>query len=585
MAPPQQHESPSQLASQTYVIIVAVTEIEEAELPQAREAAFRFLRFVLAEHKLAGSKRQGVPPQNVLLFGKCFASETSVRILKDLSLRLDQIHSASRTDIFTTFQHLDAKWPDARHSTLMLFWVGHGFEGASGERRLVYEDFSDDNPVNLDVRKLLALWRRSFGTVFTNQLGFIDCCARESAGTLLNDDFPEHAASPLQASQEVFFGSANGDLAADGAFSNALIDQVLEDLQPGEWPPGQSSDLWAKIASINLPGATAVRVVMESDTGGVTYKWILGTRTLQIWGWSACALIVLIACFPVPWLLRVAGVNETLPKVLAITVPLSVAAYKLIAPARTPLLRAMYWTRTLVWNPAVSLVLLVIAAGTMYLQWTVPVAQISNPGTKPMRVAANDEPASPLRSIALVPPGPSKSVVADFDINLCRKTHKWVLQVSGRPAHCVQPTPAPLVAIRESLGELQLPVSPEDTSPPPVVLAVESVSAGVSYARLRIVSVDEIPLRTEVFARPGNRIIIAGAAVDETREGEKLDCREPGSTCLVWTAVNCHRSRQPQGVIYQILEAGPFTPVSSGENYRAVGNELRIKVPISAKSQ
>ena len=566
------HGNPSgRQPASTFAIIVAVTEIPGFELPNAKLQAFRFLEYLRKRRTSAGDVQEGVPPGNIRMFGSCFLAPQARASLDALGIRADQVSAANRAEVFSFLQSISSEWRNADNADLMFYWVGHGFEGDSGERRLVYEDFRSDNPVNLDIRKLMSLWRNSHGTQFSNQLGFVDSCARTPSGKLSSEEFPISDVSVLQARQNFYFGSSNGEAASDGVFSEALIGQVLCRLQPGEWPPGQQTDLWAKVSALKLEGSSPMQIVVESDTGGGRYKWLIGNAASQSWGWAALGVSVLLFSLPLMWWLRVENISDTLPKWFATSVSALMIAYNFISPDRKPWLKSMYILRRIAWTPWFTIGITLLLCVSLYVEFTLPLAKITNRDSgDPVVMFSMPEGQTPIR-FAEVAQIQTQRIV--HDSLRMRQRSKWGLQLKGAPLHCITPQPAPFVVFIDNILPWEFPLDSEKTCPAPLRISVMPENLRLAdTAKIRLfISIGGTEIEKCIAVKPGAKILIASTAVESTAyscpageedpEDPKGYSPCPTAGCLIAIPVGCTDVlKKLLGLKYEIRQAGSFTP-------------------------
>src|SRR5271157_2989063 len=153
---------------QTYAVVVAIEQYPELgaawALPDVGKQAAGFARWLVLD--------RGIPPTHV----QVFATGADLTPFVDLGICRQGVKLAESGPLNRFFAELRETWPDGR--LLFIYWVGHGFVGQDGSRRLILSDAIPDQKTNFDINQLVRLLRSNLAGTFRHQIAFIDTCAR-----------------------------------------------------------------------------------------------------------------------------------------------------------------------------------------------------------------------------------------------------------------------------------------------------------------------------------------------------------------------------------------------------------------------
>lgn len=226
---------------QTYAVVVAVERCpglgEAWKLPGVGKQAAGFARWLVRD--------RGIAPTHV----QVFASGADRAAFTSLGIPKGQVAPAEAGPLNPFLAGLGETWPDGR--ILLIYWVGHGFLGRDGSRRLILGDATPELKTNLDVNQLVLLLRSNLAGTFGKQIAFIDTCARFFETMQSKSGLPEGGLSqgdswldPIE--QNFFFAASSGEYGTKDLFGPCILDLLQEKLPPDQWPPDRRW-LWPRI--------------------------------------------------------------------------------------------------------------------------------------------------------------------------------------------------------------------------------------------------------------------------------------------------------------------------------------------------
>jgi hypothetical protein len=224
---------------QTYAVVVAIEDYPKLgtawALPGVSKQAAGFARWLTRCRK--------VPPENV----RVFQSGGDRAAFLDLQIPEKQIGPAEASQLNLFFAELKKTWPDGR--LLFIYWVGHGFVGRDGSRRLILTDAIPAQKTNLDIKQLVDLLRSDLAGTFRQQIAFIDTCARFFETLQSATDLPagglSRPTSREAVEQNFYFAASSGEYGTKDLFGPYILD-LLGELPADQWPPDRRW-MWARI--------------------------------------------------------------------------------------------------------------------------------------------------------------------------------------------------------------------------------------------------------------------------------------------------------------------------------------------------
>jgi hypothetical protein len=219
------------LVEQTYAVVVAIEQYPELgppwALPGVSKQAADFARWLILD--------RGISPGHV----QVFASGADLAPFVGLGISRQGIKLPEAGPLNRFFAELKKTWPDGR--LLFIYWVGHGFVGRDGSRRLILSDAIPAQKTNLDINKLVHLLRSDLAGTFRQQIAFIDTCARffetlQSASDLPDGGLSRGEFQPEAVEQNFYFAASSGEYGTKDLFGPYILD-LLRKLPADQWPP------------------------------------------------------------------------------------------------------------------------------------------------------------------------------------------------------------------------------------------------------------------------------------------------------------------------------------------------------------
>jgi len=216
---------------QTYAVVVAIEDYPKLgaawALPGVGKQAAGFAHWLVRDRQ--------IPPAHV----KVFASGADLAPFADLGISPQEIELAEAGPINRFFPQLKETWPDGR--LLFIYWVGHGFVGRDGSRRLILSDAIPAQKTNLDIDQLVHLLRSHLAGSFRQQIAIIDTCARffetlQSASGLPDGGLSREEFLLEAVEQNFYFAASSGEYGTKDWFGPYILDQLRE-LPADQWPP------------------------------------------------------------------------------------------------------------------------------------------------------------------------------------------------------------------------------------------------------------------------------------------------------------------------------------------------------------
>jgi len=223
------------LMERTYAVLVAIETYlhlgDAWKLPGAAAQAARFAAWLI--------KDRGLPTANI----QVFQSEADVQPFTSLGIPAGQCKDANAASINPFFADIGKDWPEGE--VLLIYWIGHGFVSRDGGRRLILGDATDNTKTNLDINQLIKLLRSDLAGKFSQQIAFIDTCARffeslQSASGLPEGGLSLGGQQRKDISQHFYFAASSGEYAKNTIFGPQVL-ELLKAWPKETWPPSNEN--------------------------------------------------------------------------------------------------------------------------------------------------------------------------------------------------------------------------------------------------------------------------------------------------------------------------------------------------------